>query len=92
MGLYAQSDFSQEDWIRQHVYTLASDSMAGRQTGSIYADKAAQYIKQEFENIVEKLCANLPNIKQHKMTKNRKKILRILHLCLVILICYQHTY
>ena len=51
MGLYAQSDFSQEDWIRQHVYTLASDSMAGRQTGSIYADKAAQYIKQEFENI-----------------------------------------
>ena len=51
MGVLAQSDFSQEDWVRQHVFVLASDSLAGRETKTVYADMAAQYIKQQLENI-----------------------------------------
>lgn len=34
--------------LKNHVYVLADDSMAGRKTGSVYAAKAAEYIADEF--------------------------------------------
>ena len=46
--------FSQEtltDRLRTHVYTLAADSLGGRQAGSEFARKAAGYIAAQWEEI-----------------------------------------
>ena len=40
-----------EDRLKQHVYTLAADSLAGRKAGSEYAKKAAAYIAAQWEEI-----------------------------------------
>ena len=39
------------DRLRQHVYTLAADSLMGRKAGSEYAKKAAAYITSQWEEI-----------------------------------------
>ena len=39
------------DRLRQHVYTLADDSLVGRNAGSEYAKKAAAYIAAQWEEI-----------------------------------------
>ena len=38
-----------EERLKQHVYTLASDSLMGRKAGSEYAKKAADYIVSQWE-------------------------------------------
>jgi len=40
-----------EERLKQHVYTLAADSLAGRRAGSEYARKAAAYIATQWEEI-----------------------------------------
>jgi|GEM_PF-2128265 hypothetical protein len=47
--------------LTRHVYTLADDSMRGRERGTIYAQKALNYIKQELQT------AGLNPIEQIKM-------------------------
>ncbi|MDP5093165.1 MAG: M28 family peptidase [Polaribacter sp.] len=37
--------------VKKHLYTLASDEMEGRKTGTPGIEKAAQYIENEFERI-----------------------------------------
>lgn len=37
--------------LERHVYTFASDSLLGREAGSIYSMKAAEYIIRNFEEI-----------------------------------------
>ena len=37
--------------VRKHLYTLASDEMEGRRTGTPGIEKAAQYIEGEFKRI-----------------------------------------
>jgi len=40
-----------EEKLRQHVYTLADDSLVGRKAGTVYAKKAADYIAAQWEEI-----------------------------------------
>ena len=47
----ANAQSSQQERLTKHVYFLASDSLQGRGAGTIYADKAARYIVQQFEEI-----------------------------------------
>lgn len=42
---------TQQERLTRHVYVLTSDSLQGRDAGTIYADKAASYIVQQFEEI-----------------------------------------
>ena len=44
----AQTDL--ENTLKKHVYTLADPSMKGRTAGSIYSEKARQYIQKELES------------------------------------------
>src|SRR6056300_1703557 len=37
--------------VKKHLYTLASDEMEGRRSGTKGIEKAAQYIENEFERI-----------------------------------------
>jgi aminopeptidase YwaD len=53
-GVFAQSSFSFspeaiEDRLRTDVYTLASDEMEGRESGTPGEEKAARYIKSRFQ-------------------------------------------
>ena len=46
--------YSQEslaDRLKRHVYTIADDSLKGRKAGSVYAQKAADYIASQWEEI-----------------------------------------
>ena len=36
--------------VRRHLYTLASDAMEGRKSGTAGIEKAAKYIENEFKN------------------------------------------
>ena len=47
----ANAQSPQQERLTRHVYFLASDSLQGRDAGTIYADKAAHYIVQQFEEI-----------------------------------------
>ena len=47
----ASAQSTQQERLKRHVYVLASDSLRGRNAGSIYADKAANYIVQQFKEI-----------------------------------------
>ena len=42
---------SQQERLKKHVYLLASDSLRGRDAGTVDADKAAQYIVKQFKEI-----------------------------------------
>jgi len=48
-GVYSQSTL--EVKLRQHVYTLAADSLMGRKAGSVFSKKAADYIAAQWEEI-----------------------------------------
>ncbi|MDG2194289.1 MAG: M20/M25/M40 family metallo-hydrolase [Polaribacter sp.] len=50
--------------VRKHLYTLASDEMEGRGTGTPGIEKAAQYIEGEFKRIGLKTYANLKEYRQ----------------------------
>ena len=50
--------------VRKHLYTLASDEMEGRGTGTPGIEKAAQYIEGEFKRIGLKTYDNLKDYRQ----------------------------
>ena len=47
----ASAQSSQQERLKKHVYLLASDSLRGRDAGTVDADKAAQYIVKQFKEI-----------------------------------------
>ncbi len=47
----ANAQSAQQERLKKHVYLLASDSLRGRDAGTVDADKAAQYIVKQFEEI-----------------------------------------
>ena len=49
MNLIAQATL--EERLRQHVYTLAADSLMGRKAGSDHAKMAADYIAAQWKEI-----------------------------------------
>ena len=49
--LSANAQTSLKERLEQHIYTLASDSLQGRKAGTVYAQKAAQYIVKQWEEI-----------------------------------------
>lgn len=51
LGGIASAQSTQQERLSHHVYVLASDSLQGRDAGTIYADKAAQYVVRQFEEI-----------------------------------------
>jgi len=51
--------------VRKHLYTLASDEMAGRKPGTEGIEKAAQYIENEFYRIGLNTFADLENYRQN---------------------------
>lgn len=58
--------------VRKHLYTLASDEMQGRMSGTIGIEKAAQYIENEFKRIGLKTYDTLSTYRQNFIHKNRK--------------------
>ncbi len=50
--------------VRTHLYTLASDEMQGRRTGTPGIEKAAQYIEGEFKRIGLSTYADLTDYRQ----------------------------
>jgi len=48
-AVYSQETLA--DRLRNHVFTLAADSLGGRQAGSAFARKAADYIVSQWEEI-----------------------------------------
>ncbi|MDR0287913.1 MAG: M28 family peptidase [Clostridiales bacterium] len=48
-GAYSQATL--EERLKNHVYTLAADSLMGRKAGSEFAKKAADYIAAQWEEI-----------------------------------------
>lgn len=61
-----------EATVKRHLYTLASDEMEGRATGTPGIEKAAQYIEGEFKRIGLKTYENLPTYRQNFTFKNRR--------------------
>ncbi|WP_275315176.1 M20/M25/M40 family metallo-hydrolase [Tenacibaculum bernardetii] len=51
--------------VKKHLYTLASDEMAGRKPGTEGIEKAAKYIENEFEKIGLKKYNSLPTFRQN---------------------------
>ena len=51
VGGVAKAQSPQQERLTKHVYYLASDSLQGRNAGTVYADQAARYIVQQFEEI-----------------------------------------
>jgi len=51
--------------VRKHLYTLASDEMGGRRTGTPGIEKAAQYIEGEFKRIGLKTYDTLNDYRQN---------------------------
>jgi len=52
--IISSAGYSQEsltDRLKNHVYTLADDSLGGRLAGSVFAKKAADYIAAQWEEI-----------------------------------------
>ena len=45
----AMAQSPQQERLSNHVYFLASDSLRGRNAGSVDADKAANYIVKQFK-------------------------------------------
>ncbi|MCH3885919.1 M20/M25/M40 family metallo-hydrolase [Tenacibaculum aquimarinum] len=58
--------------VRKHLYTLASDEMEGRGTGTPGIEKAAVYIENEFKRIGLKTFKNLADYRQTFTFKNRR--------------------
>ncbi|WP_299676278.1 M28 family peptidase [uncultured Tenacibaculum sp.] len=58
--------------VRNHLYTLASDEMEGRATGTPGIEKAAQYIENEYKKIGLKTFQNLKTYRQNFEDKGIK--------------------
>tara|TARA_R110001632_G_scaffold169637_1_gene288644 strand:- start:3329 stop:4312 length:984 start_codon:yes stop_codon:yes gene_type:complete len=58
--------------VRKHLYTLASDEMEGRRSGTAGIEKAAQYIESEFARIGLKTYEDLPTYRQTFTFKPRR--------------------
>jgi len=58
--------------VRKHLYTLASDEMEGRRTGTPGIDKAATYIAGEFERIGLKTYDTLSSFRQNFTFTDRR--------------------
>ncbi len=58
--------------IKKHLYTLASDDMQGRATGTPGIEKAAQYIENEFKKIGLSYYENLTSYRQNFEQRNIK--------------------
>ncbi len=58
--------------VRKHLYTLASDDMQGRATGTPGIEKAAQYIEGEFKRIGLKTYDSLTSYRQTFTFKNKR--------------------
>ncbi len=58
--------------VRTHLYTLASDEMQGRATGTPGIEKAAQYIEGEFEKIGLKTFQNSETYRQNFVQQDIK--------------------
>jgi len=57
--------------VKKHIYTLASDEMEGRATGTAGIEKAAVYIEKEFKRIGLTSFKNLKTFRQTFTFKNR---------------------
>lgn len=55
----------EETTVKKHLYTLASDEMEGRGSGTRGIEKAAQYIEGEFEKYGLKTYNSLPSYRQN---------------------------
>jgi Zn-dependent M28 family amino/carboxypeptidase len=58
--------------VRKHLYTLASDEMEGRGTGTTGIEKAAVYIENEFKRIGLTTFKDLETYRQTFTFKNRR--------------------
>ena len=58
--------------VKKHLYTLASDAMEGRRTGTPGIEKAAKYIENEFKKIGLKTYDTLKNYRQTFTFQNRR--------------------
>ena len=58
--------------VKKHLYTLASDAMEGRMTGTPGIEKAAKYIENEFKRIGLKTYDTLKNYRQTFTFTSRK--------------------
>ena len=58
--------------VKKHLYTLASDDMAGRKSGTEGIEKAAKYIEEEFKRIGLKTYENLDSYRQTFTFTNRR--------------------
>jgi Zn-dependent M28 family amino/carboxypeptidase len=58
--------------VRKHLYTLASDEMEGRRTGTPGIEKAAQYIEGEYKRIGLTTYDTLKDYRQTFTFKNRR--------------------
>ncbi|MFT5761860.1 MAG: Zn-dependent M28 family amino/carboxypeptidase [Polaribacter sp.] len=58
--------------VRKHLYTLASDEMEGRRTGTPGIEKAAQYIEGEFKRIGLQTYDNLTDFRQTFTFEDRR--------------------
>lgn len=72
----AQSNITPESidstTVRKHLYTLASDEMEGRRTGTRGIDRAATYIEGEFKRIGLKFYDTLSTYRQNFEARNMK--------------------
>ena len=57
--------------VKKHLYTLASDKMEGRRTGTAGIEKAAVYIEKEFKRIGLTTFKDLKTFRQTFTFKNR---------------------
>jgi len=55
--------------VKEHLYTLASDTMEGRGNGTSGIEKAAQYIEEEFKRIGLSTYNGLPTYRQNFVGK-----------------------
>jgi Zn-dependent M28 family amino/carboxypeptidase len=58
--------------VRKHLYTLASDEMEGRRTGTPGIEKAAQYIEGEFKRIGLQTYEGLTDFRQTFTFEDRR--------------------
>ncbi|MFN0729761.1 M20/M25/M40 family metallo-hydrolase [Polaribacter gochangensis] len=58
--------------VRKHLYTLASDKMEGRRTGTPGIEKAAQYIEGEFKRIGLQTYDTLTDFRQRFSFEDRR--------------------
>ena len=66
------SSFIDSTTVKKHLYTLASDEMEGRGTGTEGIEKAAKYIESEFKKIGLSTFEDLKDYRQTFTFKNRR--------------------